>query len=83
MTSMKAQSRNNDDHSSVCDESWDEPAEAMLLHFHDFESNDRQGVSELQAIQDLCTKYSVNEHNTSVVAQSIIEDAISSTSRAA
>lgn len=68
-------------YSAGLDENQDEPAEYMACYFHDLQSRDRRGFPAFQAVWYLCTKYSVNEPDTLVSAQGIIEDEISSISR--
>lgn len=76
--STEDQDNDNNAHSIDSDHNRDEPPEKMAWNFHDINSGDHRGVSALQFIHTLCTKYNVIEPETLVSAHSIIENEICS-----
>lgn len=52
----------------------EKPAKEEVWDFHCLQLEDYRGISTLQVIRNLCTKYHLNELDSIADAQSIIED---------
>lgn len=77
---LKAQEGNSEERSRVnIEDNRVETAGKMTSDFHDLENGNHPTVSELQVISVLCTKCIVNDPETLVAAQGIIEDGTFST----
>lgn len=76
LSSMDGQHNGDDRHSVDSDDSWDDRAEEKAWDLHDLHGDDHRGVSVLHVMLEFCTKCIVNEPQTLIAAQSIIEDGI-------